>query len=248
VWSLPKGGSKPVQLGNSEQFAAGKDSSAPSEITTDGSTAYWTVGRPVAGFKRNGGQQSVIVSRPLDGSKTLKVVAKDAKIPVALKVRLLYIADAPPSGTVQIRQIQAGKDTLVRSQKLSPGARLTAFTAGDGWTVTDVRLPSTAEEEENGIARSLMTLWHEGRTQPMIVNLHGDGVAELSLGDGTLAWGNGSGTGDAGMYLLELDSRHIFKVGELEGGSNATVCGSTISWAIQGKTPAFAHAIAHWTS
>ena len=239
AWSLPKGRSKPVQLGDSSRF--GTEWSGPDAITTDATTAYWALSR--TGPQR----KSMIVSRPLDGSKKLTVVAKDGKLPVALPDRLLYVTDTGPADRFQIRQVKAGKDTLVRDATIPKGSELTAFTAGSNWLIWVVRHTPTEQEEDEGVARSTMTIWPTSWPNPMIVHLHGDGTSALHLSENLLVWGNGSGSGDAGMYLLDLAPRTIYKLGELEGGSNATVCGTSVSWTLPGKGPTFDHAIARWT-
>jgi hypothetical protein len=252
VWSRPAGSTRPVQIGDSKELVPKGDAPGAWAITTSGPTAYWDAARPVAKNKPNGDYQNVVVSRPLDGSGKLTVVASNASWPTAVGDKLFYVkhkrfAEAAENH-FQIRSIQAGNDSLVRERTMPAGARLENFTATTGLTVLVVGDRSTEKDQDNDIATATMTLWLDGDDHPVTVKLHGDGANDVRVSGNLVVWGNGSGSGDQGMYVLDLGSRQIFKLGSLEGGSNATVCGDRISWAVKGKAKAFDHAFATWKS
>ena len=61
-----------------------------------------------------------------------------------------------------------------------------------------------------------------------------DDVRGLSLGCGNtfIAWGNSSGNGDPGQYVLDVSGNKIWKLGELSGISMVLDAGSMLAWAL----------------
>jgi hypothetical protein len=62
------------------------------------------------------------------------------------------------------------------------------------------------------------------------IQLQSDGAKGLSVSGHFLAWGNGSGYGDAREYLFNLETGQATILGEARGCSYAAVAGEAVAW------------------
>jgi len=59
---------------------------------------------------------------------------------------------------------------------------------------------------------------------------------DLSCGDTFVAWGNGSGNGDPGQYVVDAPSGKLWKLGESPGISAVRAAGTMLGWTLPPKS------------
>ena len=169
-----------------------------------------------------------IMVRDLAGREPLTTAVDKAKNPVATVGGIAYVRsnDVDPSMSAnryEIRLRHAGTDTLITSGPLAKGEQVSTMGASD-------TLLAWAVHSAGGTAQ---------HPEPLVGGrLHVDQAGGLSLGCGNtfIAWGNGSGNGDPGQYVLDVSSNKIWKLGELRGISMVLAAGSMLAWALPPKS------------
>ncbi|WP_203823837.1 hypothetical protein [Actinoplanes palleronii] len=198
--------------------------------------AYWPTAVP-AGRKDQFGL--AIAGRRLDGTGPMRIVVRDAGRPAADGKNLYYVrttmfAPAFAENRYEIRLVDAtGADRVAAAGRLRKGEEVSALAADAGtvsWIVT------SADEEDE---QARMYAWDAAANTAVQVNLADRGLStEISASGRVLAWGNGSGNGDGGMYLLDLGAEPaLFRLGEAQGLSYAFVAGDHLAWSVMGDDP-----------
>jgi hypothetical protein len=212
-------------------------------LSTDGSNVWWTMVYP--SLKSPSGWGSLIMVRDIGARKPLKIAVDLAMMPKAIAAGLIYVRskDVDPTMTssrYDIRLLKNGVDTLITSGLLAKGQHISSLCTSDtllAWGIGAVSTSSTNFTGEPYGHLHLMTL---ATKVQRVVSLSNSAVG-LSLGCGTdfVAWGNGSGSGDDGQYVLNVPSGKIWKLGSLQGLSAVQVAGNILAWALpttSGKT------------
>ena len=212
-------------------------------LATDGSNVWWVMVYPNS--KSANGWGARIMVRDIGARKPLMIVVDQAMMPTAIAKGLVYVRskDVAPSmsfSRYEIRLLKNGVDTLITSGLLTKGEHISSLCASDtllAWGVGAVSTSSTNFTGEPYGHLHLMTL---ATKVQRVVSLSNSAVG-ISLGCGTdfVAWGNGSGSGDAGQYVLNVPSGKIWKLGSLTGLSAVLVAGNILAWALpipSGKT------------
>jgi hypothetical protein len=249
VWTVPTGGGGPRLLGSSSALTPGRVPLSPalyvSNPVAGGGVAYWPVTVPAASKgAATGSWQTAIAGRQLDGSGRLRVVARDAIFPQALPDgRLLYVRphglghSTVPAGTVEIRQVEQGVDTLVASTRVKAGSKLVGFAADTDLLAVKVADTPGRDATSSGQLRVWSAPGLTSRRlpwqlpEPLTIQLAGDGVG-VEASSGFLAWGNGSGNGDGGEYVLDVGRRALSRLAVNEGASEVHICHRRVAWSI----------------
>jgi hypothetical protein len=191
-------------------------------LATDGVNVYWTAATPVDA--QGGFYSTVLNAHAVDGSGATTVLADNVVFPVLMGDTLLAVRypgfdpDAT-EGFFEVVQV----DT--RDGGVSP---FVSFPVSDQAVLLDIC--ATPEYLALAVSDRIEIRYRSAiDTVSKVVKVDGDGT-KLGCGDSFLVWGNGSGFGDNGQYLLDLDTDDIYKLGSLQGGSIVMAAGDYFAW------------------
>ena len=196
-------------------------------LATDGENVYWTAATPVDA--EGGFYSTVLNAHAADGSGPTRVLAENVVFPVMMGDKLLAVRypGFDPDATEGLFEVV---EVDTHSGGVTP---FVSFEVSD--TAVLVDLCATPEYLALAVSKRIQIRYASDiDTIATYVRVHGNGT-RLGCGDSFLAWGNGSGSGDAGEYLLDLENNDIYKLGSLEGGSNVMAAGDYFAWTK--KTP-----------
>lgn len=239
LFSLAAGQHVPTLIADS--FDLLKTSNIPSPygehmLATDGLNVWWTMVYPSS--KNPNGWGYRIMVRDIGARKPLKIAVDKAKSPFAIAAGLIYVRskDVDPSMSAsryEIRLLKNGVDTLVSSGPLTKGQLMTSLCASDtllAWGVGSVSTSAVMPNDKPYGHLHVMTL---ATKVQRILSLSNSAVG-LSIGCGAnfVAWGNATGGGDAGQYVMNVPSGKIWKLGSNQGLSEVLVVGNYLAWTL----------------
>ena len=241
VYAARAGQRQPTLLGDSFDLAKTDEVPPPPGVkylTTDGVHAWWTM---TYRTKTQRGWGARIMVRDLAGHEALSTSVDKAKLPTATGGGIAYVRSndvdpSVPANRYDIRLSQAGADTLVASGPLVKDEGVSTMCASDTLLAWAVRSPSAPAENPaawTGGRLHVMTL--ATRTQRFIELGDDAGGLDLSCGDTFVAWGNGSGNGDPGQYVVDVPSGKLWKLGESPGISIVHAAGTMLAWTLPPK-------------
>lgn len=235
VFAARVGQGQPTLLGDSFDLTRTDEIPPPPGvefITTDGIHAWWMMTYPT---KSQRGFGARIMVRDIAGQGPLTVAVAKAKLPAATSGGVAYVRSndvdtSVPANRYDIRLRRAGADTLVTSGPLAKGEQVSTLCASDALLAWAVRSPDTSSPENPGA-------WTSGHLHVMTLATKAQHTIELgdnamsldlSCGDTFVAWGNGSGNGDPGQYVVDLPSGKLWKLGESRGISAVRAAGTML--------------------
>lgn len=205
-------------------------------LTTDGLDVWWVMVYPSPKSAFVWGAR--IMVRDVGARKPLKIAVDKAKLPSAIARGLIYfrskdVAPNMASNRYEIRLLKNGVDTLITAGSLAKDEHIFSSCASDtllAWAVGSV---STSRLNPNVAPDGHLHVMTLATKVQRIVTLN-DSASGSSLGCGTnfVAWGNGSGMGDPGQYVLNVPSGKIWKLGSFQGLSAVRVAGNILTWAL----------------
>lgn len=205
-------------------------------LATDGSNVWWVMVYPTS--KSPNGWGARIMVRDIGARKPLKIAVDQAMMPTAIAEGLVYVRskDVDPgmsSSRYEIRLLKNGVDTLINSGPLAKDEHISSLCASDTLLAWGVGSVSTARVNPNGEPYGHLHVMTLATKAQRIISVSNSALG-LSIGCGTnfVAWGNGSGSGDAGQYVFNLGSGKISKLGTLQGLSAVYVAGNILAWAL----------------
>lgn len=239
LFSVTAGQPVPKLLGNSFDLVKSNDVSLPPGVrmlATDGVNVWWVMANPTSKSPTGGGAK--IVVRDIGTRKPLKMAVDHAMLPVAIARGLIYVRskDVDPTMTpsrYDIRLLKNGVDTLITSGSLTKGQHISSLCASDTLLAWGVGAVSTSSTDFSGKPFGKLHVMTLATKVQRVLSLSNSAVG-LSLGCGTnfVAWGNGSGSGDAGQYVLNVPSGKIWKLGSLPSMSMVLVAGEVLAWSL----------------
>jgi hypothetical protein len=165
----------------------------------------------------------------LDGRGRATTVARDAVLPTAADGALFYVTkgtaggDGVPWYRIHRRQAGTGTDQVVVTGPMRGEARITGLVAGSGWLAWTVSSERVGDQGwDPGTSRPGHVYLMDPATDRVVEVTTADNTGlngSLALGPGRLLWGNGSGNGDPGQYLVDLDRFTLWRLGENRGAS-----------------------------
>ena len=243
VFAARAGQRRPTLLGDSFDLTKSDEIPPPpgvKYITTDGVHAWWTMtyrtgkGNPAWGAR--------IMVRDIAGHEPLTTAVDKAKLPAATGGGVAYVRTsdvdaAVPANRYDIRLRRAGADTLVTSGPLAKGEQVSTMCASDtllAWAVRSPEAPpDNPPEHSTGGRLHVITL---ATNAQHTIELDDDAWSlDLSCGDTFVAWGNGSGNGDPGQYVVDVPSGKLWKLGESPGISAVRAAGTMLAWTLPPK-------------
>ena len=243
VFAARAGQRQPTLLGDSFDLTKTDEIPPPpgvKYITTDGVHAWWTMtyrtgkGNPAWGAR--------IMVRDIAGHEPLTTAVDKAKLPAATGGGVAYLRStdvdpAVPANRYDIRLRHAGADTLVTSGPLAKDEQVSTMCASDtllAWAVRSPEAPpDNPPEHSTGGRLHVMTL---ATKVQQTIELDDDAWSlDLSCGDTFIAWGNGSGNGDPGQYIVDVPSGKLWKLGESPGISAVRAAGTMLGWTLPPK-------------
>lgn len=204
-------------------------------LTTDGIHAWWMM---VYRAKTPRGWGARIMVRDIAGHELIVTAVDKAKLPTATEGGVAYVRSSDvdpsmPTNRYEIRLLRAGVDTLITSGLLTKDEQVSTMCASDTFLAWAVRSPSgTPQQPEPLVGGRLHVMTLATKTQRIIQLDDSAWSLDLSCGATFIAWGNGSGNGDPGQYVLDVQSGKIWKLGALRGISMVLASGSTLAWAL----------------
>lgn len=243
VYSGTIGKSKPILLADSYSLLKTDQIPYPPGITTlstDGVNAWWTMVYPTKKAPR--GWSAQIMVRDVSAHHPLKVAVVGAMLPVASAQGLIYVREkmvdpgmAP--NRYEIRLLKSGVDSLITSGPLVKDESVLSICASKtvlAWAVHS----ASATRQNPGISTGGQLHVMKLATKVQRIVTLDDAAWGLSLGCGTnfVAWGNGSGNGDPGQYVMNIQSGKIWKLGSLRGISMVLASGDYLAWALPPKS------------
>ena len=245
-WRLYSGTiGKPRALLLADSFSLLKTDQIPyppgvATLSTDGVNAWWVMVYPTKKAPR--GWSARIMVRDVGAHHPLKIAVDGAMLPVAIAQGLIYVRQkmVDPSMTsnhYEIRLLKNGFDTLLSSGPLIKDETVLSICASNTVLAWAVHAPSTTLRNAAVVTGSQLHVMTLATKVQRLVNLDDDGWG-LSLGCGTnfVAWGNGSGNGDPGQYVLNVPSGKILKLGSMRGISMVQVAGDILAWPLPAKS------------
>ena len=243
VYAVRAGKLRPTLLGDSFDLIKTDQIPYPpgvKTLTSDGVHAWWEM---VYRAKTLRGWEARIMVRDLAGREPLTIAVDRAKLPAATEggvafVRSKDVNPSMPANQYEIRLYQAGTDTLITSGALAKDEQVSTMCASDtllAWAVDSAG--GTARHPEPLVGGRLHVMTLATKAQKTIQLDDQAGGLDLSCGATFIAWGNGSGNGDPGQYVLDVSSNKIWKLGELRGISAVLTAGSILAWALPPKSP-----------
>ncbi|MEW1953616.1 hypothetical protein [Terrabacter sp. NPDC080008] len=221
------GGGPGRLLAASGQVTRGKVPRTPEyvPISTDGDTVYWTSPRVEGGR----GRADILAMAAAPGAdRTPRVLVHDAKLPVAVGGELFYVrsrdVDPQLAGPAQVRArtLKDGRDRLVGEVP----AR-----AGDGIGAMCVSTDRLAWTSAGRDGRDVLTVTERGTRMSKTVKLNNSaGSTSLACGDGFVAWGGGSGSGDSTQYLCRSVDSAPSRIGTAPGRAVVHAAGRYVAW------------------
>lgn len=195
--------------------------------------AYWStavalIGQPSPKQKNH---WSFDIQRArLDGRSEVETVVQNGVLPAVDGEALYYATNSlseslkPVSYEIHRRiQGEASTDEVLVSGATKGDSRITNLSAGDGsvvWTVSSERIGKEGWDPDLSKPGYLYVM-SEARRSATRVTLGDPGSVNYSIGIGKrrVVWGNGSGNGNPGEYLLDLERSELWKLGENQGAS-----------------------------
>ena len=208
-------------------------------ITTDGIHAWWMMTYPTTSQRGFGAR---IMVRESAGQGLLTVAVDKAKLPVATSGGVAYVRSNDVDMSVSanrydIRLRRAGADMLITSGPLAKCEQVSTLCASDTLLAWAVCSPDTSSPENPGA-------WTSGHLSVMTLATKaqhtielGDNAMSLNLscGDTFVAWGNGSGNGDPGQYVVDVPRGKLWKLGDSRGISAVRAAGTMLGWTLPPK-------------
>jgi hypothetical protein len=243
LFSGISGKSKPILLADSYSLLKTDQIPYPpgvTTLTTDGVNAWWTMVYPTKKAPR--GWATRIMVRDVSAHHPLKIAVVGAMLPVAIPQGLIYVREkmvdpSMASNLYEIRLLKNGVDTLISSGSLVKDEAVLSICASNTVLAWAVHSPSPTRQSPGittGGRLHVMTL----ATKVQRIVALDDPAWGLSLGCGTnfVAWGNGSGNGDPGQYVMTVPSAKIFQVGSSRGISMVHVADNILAWTLPPKS------------
>ncbi len=241
VFAARVGQGQPILLGDS--FDITKTDQVPPPpgveiITTDGVHAWWMMTYPTKSPRGFGAR---IMVRDIAGHEPLTVAVDKAKLPVATGGGVAYVRStdvdpAVPANRYDIRLRRAGADTLVTSGPLAKGEQVSTMCASKTLLAWAVRSPETSAENPGAWASGHLHVMMLATKAQHTIELDDNAWSlDLSCGDTFVAWGNGSGNGDPGQYVVDVPSGKLWKLGESPGISAVRAAGTMLAWTLPPK-------------
>ena len=242
VFSARAGQRQPTLLGDSFDLTKTDEIPPPPGVvylTTDGVHAWWTMTYPT---KSQRGWGARIMVRDIAGHEPLTTAVDKAKLPAATGGGVAYVRStdvdpAVPANRYDILLRRAGADSLVTSGPLAKGEQVSTMCASDTLLAWAVRSPDTSSPENPAA-------WTSGHLHVMTLATKAQHTIELddnawsldlSCGDTFVAWGNGSGNGDPGQYVVDVPSGKLWKLGASPGISAVRAAGTMLAWTLPPK-------------
>ncbi len=241
VYAARVGQGRPIQLGDSFDLTKTDEVPPPPGveiITTDGVHAWWMTTYPT---KERRGFGARIMVRDVAGKEPLSVAVDRAKLPAATGggvayVRTTDVDPAVPANRYDIRLRRAGADTLVTSGPLAKGEQVSTMCASKTLLAWAVRSPETSAENPGAWASGHLHVMTLATKVQHTIELDDNAWSlDLSCGDTFVAWGNGSGNGDPGQYVVDVPSGKLWKLGESPGISAVRAAGTMLAWTLPPK-------------
>jgi len=203
---------------------------------------------PMSGMQRSshGSQRGLgarIMVRDIAGQGPLSVAVDKAKLPAATGGGVAYVrtSDVDPAAPVNrydIRLRRAGADTLVTSGPLAKGEQVSTLCASDTLLAWAVRSPETSAADPDAWASGHLHVMTLATNAQHTIELDDNAWSlDLSCGHTFVAWGNGSGNGDPGQYVVDVPSGKLWKLGESPGISAVRAAGTMLGWTLPPKSP-----------
>lgn len=242
VFAARTGQRQPTLLGDS--FDLTKTDKIPPPpgvkvLTTDGVHAWWTMTYPT---KDKRGMGVRVMVRDIAGREPLTTAVDKAKLPAATGRGVAYVRSndtdqSVPENRYDIRIRKAGADTLVTSGSLAKDEQVSTMCASDTFLAWAVRSPKAAAENPAAPAGGRLHVMTLATKVKQTINLDDSaGSLDLSCGDTFVAWGNGSGNGDPGQYVVDVPSGKLWKLGESPGISLVHAAGTMLGWTLPPKS------------
>jgi len=199
-------------------------------IASDGKSVWWS-------FRKAGTDLPIatnIATVELDGAPHPRVFVEGADLPtVDPRGGLVYVRDpntAPDSVGYDIRLRRGARDEIIYHGTVGDVGFISELCVGPdvvAWAIP-------VEADDGGTIKMLNRSTRDVQTIRLRDSARG---TELVCGDDFIAWGNGSGDGDAGQYLWSLKTGSPVKLGEAFGVSRVKAAGHYVAWTLPPTSP-----------
>jgi len=239
VFALRAGHRQPIRLSDSGDLA--KSEVIPilpngNFITTDGNHVWWLRTYPTKKPRAWGAR---IMVRDLAAHEPVTTAVDGAKNPIATARGLIYVRSNDvdskmPTKRYEIRLHHVGTDTLIASGSLTKDEQVSTMCVSDAYLAWAVSSPvAPADDPGTAIGGRLHVMVLATKSQQIIQLDDSAWGLELSCGNTFVAWGNGSGNGDAGQYVFDVPSGKIWNLGKLQSMSLILATGSMLAWPLE---------------
>lgn len=168
-----------------------------------------------------------ILTASLNGSQKIRQVALGAYGPARAGDQLIYIADdrltsGRTSGMARIVETDGSRSRTVHRLEATTHATKITMTCG---TDTYIAWAATLHGKDE------INVLPHGAKSPRRIRLRSTGAStEIGCGDDFIAWGRGSGRGDASMYLYDIATRKKTVLGATRAYARVHAQGDTLAY------------------
>lgn len=209
-----------------------------------GDRVYWAANTPLTSRPDPGKDSDWrydLLSARTDGRGGVTTIARAAALPAVDSGAVYYATTTnTPSRAFRIHRLSATgptSATVVATGRLRGESALTNLAAGKGRLVWTVSSPDAGQEWEKGTDTPGHVFVMDTATRDVVDVTTADEVSgnySIAFGPGRVLWGNGSGNGDAGQYLLDLHELRLHRLGRTQGFSTVLSAPGS-SWIMWGS-------------
>jgi hypothetical protein len=206
-------------------------------ISLAGRTVFWNTVIPREGVAVPGDDwgdwETALLSKHLGGGESITVVARGVARHRAGRPGTVLFVQHRPDGGDRIVEVEPDGGLGVVVEDASGGSDyFVTGVAGDVdsvvWGVEARPLEGHVASDEGNISWVYVLDVVSGVLTEVVTAA--TGADEPFVSEGWVSWGDGSGWGDPGEFLLDVSSGEIFRVGEMRGISTIAVCYPAVAW------------------
>jgi hypothetical protein len=205
-------------------------------VSLAGRTAFWN--SPVPGHAQDQ-WATALLSRDVDGGGPIETTADNVWLHTSDGAGSVLFVQMSADLTERILSLRPGSEPQVvveRPGGASADFAVTALGADAdtvAWSVWQGADPDSYLQSD----RSWVYVQEVATGRLTEIELNSTGTDAAFVSAGWAAWGNGSGTGDAGEYLLDIRDSVLYRIAEHEGYSNPVVNYPAVAWAVPNTSP-----------
>ncbi|KON75600.1 hypothetical protein M768_00050 [Cellulosimicrobium cellulans F16] len=187
-------------------------------LSVSAEQVVWNTSRP-------GSRTPLLVG--ISGSvESPREIVEGVSVHAASEDAIYYVMPGSSSSTVL--RLPDGASTPEKVLEVTDDRKILALAVDDDRIAFTVA--STTDDEGTPQHNAQIYVVDLASKSARLVQTASDGLGNLAMADGALAFGAGSGNGDAGQYLAFFESGELVRLGDSPGYSHVGATGDLIAW------------------